>query len=368
MKRFWAWGFVIGDYLPDNSFKLGEATIRKIPPEQLLEMRGLSRSVQYVQGIPLGHSVAPGQVFVLSDWAIEWTIEADNFESVERVVQLDLAPMALTALNTLSNIPYRIELMRVAELDDNGRVVGGIWQTFFNPDSSLRVCNPPPRQISGAAIEHLNSRLATLRGNPKAGRASAYYNDAIAATHFWSGHQVLAYAPLIGFHLCIELVIQDIGRHQVVEDAARVEQEEVVVKSLANALKLKLDIHQAIRCIRQAHLDLNKIAHADFRTILFSATNLLGIDPATADRLDKFYSFRNDYLGHPNKMLEELNIAPWVDEAQELARVVLSSYLDMLGQHPLPPDFTLAEGPFFEPFRTWCGLQFQSIKIFLDPQ
>jgi hypothetical protein len=345
---------------------LGDATVVHVSPERIAETRGRHRAIQYVQGISLGHVVTPGQIFVLSDWIMEWVVQAPDRESATGLVQGDLAPSALTALNTLTNTPFRLELMRISELDPSGRVIGAIEASFFPPDGSFRFCNPLPKQMSAAAIERANRRLETLRTNEQAVKLGRYFEDAISASHFWSGHTVLAYAPLLGFHLCIESVLQILGGPDSTAEE-RSAAEEQVVSDLSVLLASSSNQHRA-RAVREASNRLNEISHGQYQARLNATVGRLGLGEDVRSRLQAFYKFRNDHLGHPNSILEEINVAYWVAEAHELARLVLASYLDMLcGTATSDPISELGTGPEIEPHRHWDNLRFQNLAIFLDP-
>ncbi len=94
------------------------------------------------------------------------------------------------------------------------------------------------------------------------------------------------------------------------------------------------DVEESAKTVIEAKLALDRISNALFRDRLAAATQLLSIDNDTQSRLEAFYRFRNDHLGHPNKVLPDPEMSRWVVEATHLARVVLAAYIDYLAGAP----------------------------------
>lgn len=95
LRRWWAWGFIIGDRLPEGEFRLGEANITHWAGARLRDARSKKRQLVHSTGVPWGFQLVPPQVWVYSDWAIEWFLDGPDFETAEALVRTDLAPRAL---------------------------------------------------------------------------------------------------------------------------------------------------------------------------------------------------------------------------------------------------------------------------------
>ena len=83
--------------------------------------------------------------------------------------------------------------------------------------------------------------------------------------------------------------------------------------------------------------ELDRIAHARYRDQIGEAARVIGLEDSVVTRLEAFYKFRNDYLGHPNEHLEPDELLHSLTESEDLARLVLASYIDWRSGHaPIP--------------------------------
>lgn len=324
-RRWRAWGFLIGGRLPNGQRKIGGATIVHLRDDpRLPETRSLPRKLACLTGLAYGWSALPARLFVASDWVAEWMYEAPDHPAASAFATEKLIPDLLAALNTSDGGPYYFDPMLINEVSPQGTF--GNPYTFFPPDSSLGPLEV--RSMSEEEVAIIQRRHDQLLSDPVAVKASAFYRQGVEVSPMWASHQTFGYAPLIAFHLCIETLVEALGTSDGTRDA-RTNAEASIVQRLLEELGDTAKPHaDRVVAVRRGASELDNIAHAPFRQRLAKMVERLQLTEDDLTRLLAFYRFRNDHLGHPNKMLVTAGVETWVKEGRDLARRVLAAYLD----------------------------------------
>lgn len=326
-QSWWAWGWIVGPALPVDTFRIGDAEVVRVIDPDLRAAQRSKRNIVFVSGIEHGHQVIPPRVVVHSEWQTRWIFDAPDRGAADRHVRTILVPRLLAVLNTLFDERYRIELRRL------GATVGG------RMTDSAGFCDLA--EFSGVTVHALDEdivqlaerRLETIGSSSAASQAAEYFRRALQAADLVS-EPLVGYAPLIGFHLCIESILKDAGRSTRTTEEMAADRADVIDRLRSALMEPGTDVEESAKTVIEAKLALDRISNALFRDRLAAATQLLSIDNDTQSRLEAFYRFRNDHLGHPNKVLADPEMSRWVVEATHLARVVLAAYIDYLAGAP----------------------------------
>jgi len=341
--RWWAFGFVIGDRLPElEPFRIGTAKISRWADPYLADARSRPRLMQHASGIPWGYQLIPPHVWVHSDWIIEWQFNAANFQAAENHVKTELVPTALGSLTTFGR--YKIELCRITEVE-NGKLAEHV-QSFFPLDAICGLTEIRPLTANDRTL--LEYRHAVLSTDETARQASRYFLSASVAALYARSDPFVGIAPLMGFHLCIEAVVSEVGgmaNDKRPEDFRR--NQAAIVEAMKTGLASATGTRKKVGLVFKAKEELDRIAHARYRDQIREAARLIDLEDSVVTKLDAFYKVRNDYLGHPNEHLEPDELLHWLTESEDLARLVLARYIDWRSGHD--PIATDAPDPLSSP-------------------
>lgn len=327
---WWAWGWIIGPALPLEKVRIGQAEILRVTGTQLRHSLRKIRPVPIIVGLKHGFQVIPPQVLIHSTWQVRWRFVAPDRPSAGVQLLDVLVPELLDSLNTLFESPYRIETMRFGPVI-NGQDVEG--QGHWKHSSTMYA----PTVVRELTLDHLSlaaARLETLsKGGLAANEAARYYRDAVQASDLVT-EPLVGFAPLLGFHLCIERILKEVGGSDLSD---REERQRAPIEELTNILGSQtVSVNLKAEAIRQAQTALDEISHSRYKIRLSATVRKLGLAEKHETRLSLFYEFRNKYLGHPNRLLERTEMEAWTAEGNQLSRVLLAAYLDHLSGNAPP--------------------------------
>jgi hypothetical protein len=315
---------MLGGALPAGSLIVGDAEIRRLSGPEREHVRGKQRRVLYMQGIRQGSQMRSSRVHVYSPWVVRWTIAAESEQHALTAVQAERLPRLMAALNSLPGWPYRVELMRVGEVDQAAHTINDSTSTWGTPDSFS--FGPDVRALPDQNARALQARLAFLSSDGRSWSIVQHFQDGLDLIDLRGRlPATMTAAAFTSFHRFVEGVIQQTYRKQSITDDEIVAQREVI-DNLASQLvkhgqgKQLTDIHEAAK-------KLSAIDNQGFIRKLNVSISSLGGEQRLIDELREFYNFRNKYFAHQGRRITDELAGRWTSRAAAACQELLHLWI-----------------------------------------
>lgn len=335
-QQFGVWGFVTGGALPERELQVGDATIRRLHGEHLDFANRKQRSLFYLQGVRLGHAVHPSTIYVYSPWIVQWLVsEATSRDAAVDAVRQDKLPRLLAALNSLRTGPYRVELMRVGEVNASG-AIGREYSPYST--SVMQTFGPSVRAFTAEENAALRSRMDLLQGNHAVREIARYFQDAELLLDLRGGLPAsMAAAPFTSFHRFVEGVVQARYRRSGITEEER-ERQRAIVEDLLSKLQNRKRRGKHPSAIAEAAKALSGFENHGFPARLASVVQgLKGTGDLTRE-LQAFYNFRNRYFAHTGTTITDELAFEWSQRAARACRELLELWLVAEGAGSVAPE------------------------------
>lgn len=208
---FGVWGFVLGGALPEGSLIIGDAEFRRLSGPELEHVRAKQRHVLYMQGMRQGSQIRSSRVHVYSPWVVRWTIAAESEQYALTEVETERLPRLIAALNSLPGWPYRIELMRVGEVDQIAQTINDRASTWGTPESFS--FGPDVQALPDQNAKALQARLAFLSSDGSSWSIVRHFQDGLNLIDLRARlPATMTAAAFTSFHRFVEGVVQQTYR------------------------------------------------------------------------------------------------------------------------------------------------------------
>jgi hypothetical protein len=299
--------------------RLGDAEIAHLEGSELENVTSKKRTRAYMQGIRLGHQILPSKVHVYSPWVVRWTLAAESRDAAWEAVERRL-PRLLAALNALPHGPYRVEMMRLGEVDleagtitneQSGWGTGGVWG--FGPDVQA---------LSESEKADATAVLAALANDDKWDIAH-HFQEALSLLDLRQGLPAsMAAAAFTSFHRFIEGVVQQAYPARIKTAGTRTD-ERAIIEALLRKLQNNHRKGKHAAAVQEAAKELARLDNQGFRGRLARTVQELGGAQELAAELDEFYSFRNRYFAHSGVRINDALAHEWSRRASTACRELL---------------------------------------------
>lgn len=318
-----AWGFVGATALPAVRLDLGpNIRIERVDEQRRAELeRSGPRPGHPTLPWPDYFSALPADVVVRSHWAIWLRTTASTLGEAWDDIDLNQVPLAVAALAGFSDMPPRVELLRIGETAPGGRI----------SDAASRWV--------GATFGGFGTRVLS---SPEADTVKARYRAAhrygVVASRIWHEATVLADQSdgsprsMANTVLTYFQVIEHIARQESSTGANPTAPDAKAAERVVNRLASDLDgdrlaLNAKIRKIRAARDDLDRLEDRFLNQKIAAAGTVLGLDDTVVASALNLAGLRNRALSHPGSELPE-TLRGWVKEATQTSASFLTAYLD----------------------------------------
>lgn len=323
-RIFGIWGFVLGGALPEQRLQVGDAEVVRLGGDDLENARSAQRRVTYLQGMRQGTQLRSSRVHVYSPWVVRWTIEADSEDEAVAAVEDDRLPRLLAALNSLPGWPYRIEIMRVGDVDPLARKFGNSRSTWGTPDGFT--FGPDVRALSDRDARALSARLSFLNSDRRTWAVVRHFQDGLELIDLRARlPATMTAAAFTSFHRFIEGVIHHSYRKESITDAEISAQGEII-EDLVKRLPGRPQGKQ-LAYIHEASKKLNSIDNQGFLRKLNVTVASLGGGDHLVGELRDFYDFRNKYFAHHGRRITDELADGWSKRAASACQELLDLWV-----------------------------------------
>lgn len=295
----------------------------------------------YMRGVQHGSAVHPSRLHVYSPWVIQWLLpQASSEEEALQLVREERLPQLLTALNSLPTGPYRVEIMRVGEVDASGSI--GNERTPYST-SIMQDFGPPVRALTDEEQAAFKARLNLVESSATVWAHARHYEEGLRLLDLRGGlPATMTAAAFTSFHRFVEGLVQ--ARHRRVrlsEDDQR--RQHTIIENLLESLNNRKRRGKHAAAVQEAARALTAVESYGFPRRLAAVVEGLNGSRELQQELQDFYSFRNKYFAHSGRDIDEELAREWSRRAAGACRELLGLWLVAEGGGVMPADRQVAD-------------------------
>ena len=327
LKRFVAWGLIVGRQLP-TAIDLGHVRIRKESPERIAD---LTRSRQILRhpsfdGPVSFYSGIPADLVVRSDHSIWAWVDARDDEAALAEIAHKLLPSVVGLLSATKAEPVLVELLRISEEDERGYMPAP--RSPFSRSGIFGIREPQPLDAEG--VKSLKDLDPRVRADDCASSAARELSSAIHLSPQSGSTPANLRGVLLHYFFVLELIARKVGYGPRERDEVLEVQEPVVARGLVQ-LRTAGTVSQRVKQIHNLSLELKRLETSFFSDQLRKAGETLGVAAEVVEEALALTKFRNSRLGHASTTevrAEELQ--RWLSVAERAALTYFRKYVDYL--------------------------------------
>lgn len=318
-KTWTAWGCVVAMALPNGRVDLGNNV--RIDPldEHTREFVKPRPRMNHPQNVGADYfSAIPGESIVRSDRIIWLKTKASSKEEAWDQIEHVQLPIVVAALANFGDPAPRVELLRIAELDDNGRL-----GEHFSPWMTATFAKYDGRVLTVIETRDLVARH--YAASRYAAGPSRRYLEAVRQ----QDTSDLSSRSLANVVLSYFLVVEEIARTEKVEATLEGAAGEKATRHIDN-LRKTLGQHAMpathLKKIRATVRELENLEQRSLNPRIEKVAIRLDLTQDVLDDALAIAKLRNTTLAHPGREAPD-TMNSWVIRAERVARVFLAAYV-----------------------------------------
>lgn len=324
-QRFVIWGLVIGQRLP-ALIEVPHVKIEQLAGERLASLTRPRKALQHPV-LPEGgcyYSGTPGDLIVRSRHVIWVWVDALDAEAALAEASARLMPPVVGALSALTCAPVIVEVLRVAIEDETGYLAKP--HSPYSPSGFFGIRNPD--DMLAGEVADLQRLIGSVQHDAV---ATALAKD---LTDIWAMQLTSGASPanlqnvLLRFFFVIEQIARKEG-HGKTQEADLHRMQEPVIDKIRRNLGKGATTSQMAKQIRNAALDLDRLATRFLPDQIRQAAARLALDAAVVDEALALNALRNARLGHAARdgFMTSDEMQAWIPKAERVALAFFRAYI-----------------------------------------
>lgn len=325
LQRFVIWGLIIGDRLP-ALMELPHVKIEQQAGERLASLTRARRVLQHptLEG-PSFYSGTPGDLIVRSRHIIWVWVDALDAEAALKAASTRLLPPVIAALSALTHASVVVEVLRIAVEDATGYLAEPHTPYSLSGFFGIR----EPEDMPADEVTDLRRVVRAVQDDPVAAAMAKDLMDTWALQFTSGANPANLHSVLLRFFFVVEQIARKEG-HGKTQDADLQRLQEPVIEKIRRNLSKGGTTSQMVKQVRNATLDLDRLATKFLPDQIRQAGVRLGLDKALIEEALELNALRNARLGHAahDGSMTSDELQAWIPRAERVALAFFRAYAD----------------------------------------